>query len=76
MGLHARGKANKNGKYEQLCWTCKKATGFCSWSNKKFEPIPGWDAKPVANVVHQGHHAKKVIASYEIYDCPEYESEV
>lgn len=29
---------------EQLCWTCQKAGGDCSWSSC-FQPVEGWTAK-------------------------------
>lgn len=29
---------------EQLCWTCQKACGDCSWSSC-FQPVEGWTAE-------------------------------
>ena len=54
---------------EQLCWSCAKACGGCSWSRKtKPEPVPGWTAEPrtikMASIT--------LVPSYAITDCPEY----
>ena len=42
---------------EQLCWTCQKSCGACSWSGC-FQPVKGWTAEKV--------HRKT------IENCPEY----
>ena len=47
---------------EQLCWTCQKACGACSWSSC-FQPVKGWTAKKVH---------RKTYDSYRIEKCPEY----
>ena len=44
---------------EQLCWTCQKACGDCSWSSC-FQPVE-------AEKVH-----RKTYDSYRIEKCPEY----
>ena len=31
---------------KQLCWTCQRATGYCSWS-AFLKPVKGWDAEKV-----------------------------
>lgn len=61
-----------NWSHEQPCYTCKKATGGCSWS-RWFKPVKGWKAKPT--VIHHGHyHGKeRTLDSYAIIECPEYE---
>lgn len=59
----------------QLCWTCRKACGGCSWSERgadgkvKFEPVPGWNAVPT----RRSRDGKTVMESYCIKACPEYE---
>ena len=50
---------------EQLCWTCAKAYGGCSWS-RAFVPVEGWEAKP--SKTHED--------GYRIVRCPEYESDL
>lgn len=59
----------------QKCWTCANAYGGCSWTaldkktNKvKFEPVPGWDAKPTRRRLC----GKTIMESYDIHDCPQY----
>ena len=47
---------------EQLCWTCQKACGDCSWSSC-FQPVEGWTAEKVH---------RKTYDSYRIEKCPEY----
>ena len=47
---------------EQLCWTCQKAGGDCSWSSC-FQPVEGWTAEKVH---------RKTYDSYRIEKCPEY----
>jgi transposase-like protein len=49
---------------DQLCWYCKNATGRCSWTNKTFTPVQGWDAKKVV---------KGYVDTYDIRDCPLFE---
>ena len=61
-------KKNVTGKREQLCCTCNKACGGCSWS-KRFEPVAGWDAVPT--VIRQSRCPD--VHSFSIMKCPEYE---
>lgn len=54
---------------EQLCWSCAKACGWCSWSRKtKPEPVPGWTATPCKIKMAINTYAE----SYAITKCPEY----
>lgn len=67
----------------QLCWDCVKACGGCSWSGidpkthkPRFEPIPGWDAKPKTVEIYGGKgKPHRVITSYAIRYCPEFVQE-
>jgi len=52
---------NKLGKQETLCWSCKKATGYCSWSACQ-KPVDGWNVQ-------------KTSVSYFVKDCPIFESD-
>lgn len=52
----------------QLCWSCKKACGHCSWSKYgEQNPINGWNANPV---IVNGD-----LVSYDIKSCPEFEAD-
>ena len=58
----------------QLCETCQKAYGDCSWTEVdpdtgkvKFVPVKGWDAVPIVRML-KGEKQE----SYEIRSCPEY----
>lgn len=53
----------------QLCWTCLKACGGCSWSSR-FEPVPGWTAVAVAMRYRDGKN--RDVQTYSITACPEY----
>ena len=46
---------------DTLCWKCKKATGFCSWSHN-LTPVEGWKAK-------KGKYG------YIVKKCPQFESD-
>lgn len=52
---------------EQLCWTCVKATGKCSWSDRSFTPVQGWTAAKVVRETKAGR-----VETYKITACPEY----
>lgn len=56
---------------EQLCWSCKKATGRCSWS-RNFTPVEGWDADAVRLNVSKKYEN---VGSFFVKGCPEYEPE-
>lgn len=59
----------------QLCTTCARASGFCSWS-RDLTPVEGWTAKPtrLKHQVGRGEKAKEVsfMDSYRILECPLY----
>lgn len=55
---------------ETLCWYCKKAYGFCSWSDKSFTPVPGWEAEKT--VIRCRYY---VDDSYKVKSCPQFEQE-
>ena len=48
---------------KQLCWTCQRATGFCSWS-AFLKPVEGWDAEKV--------QYNEDDFTYKIKSCPLY----
>lgn len=59
----------------QLCTTCARAVGFCSWS-ERLQPVEGWDAEPtkVKHQVGRGEKSKEasVMESYRVKACPLY----
>lgn len=61
-------KPNVFGKRENVCWTCKKSYGGCSWSDF-FVPVKGWDAEK--DLLRAGVKNKKT-DTYKIRYCPEY----
>lgn len=51
---------------EQLCWTCQRACGGCSWS-RSLTPVDGWTA------THSSIKATgKEEPTYHIDECPLY----
>ncbi len=53
----------------QLCWSCQKACGKCSWSRKvNPKPVQGWIAFPTRVFCSKGRYTD----SYDIRFCPEY----
>ena len=62
-----------------ICITCQKACGDCSWSEVdletgkiRFEPVPGWKAKKVLLNLGGTRKEKMVVETYHITYCPEY----
>lgn len=67
-----------------ICFDCKKACGGCSWSEldpvtgkPRFEPVPGWTAKPARLLywVDNGTR-KRYDDTYEITACPLFEPDI
>lgn len=58
----------------QLCWTCARACGGCSWS-AEFKPVRGWKAKKTKLYVDRGEHNKHYTTSYRIKECPLYKDD-
>lgn len=63
---------------DQLCLSCKKYAGGCSWTEEdpetgrtRFESIKGWIAVPTV----KRSKNETPIKSYQITYCPEYESD-
>ena len=52
-----------------LCWTCQRATGFCSWSHD-FRPVQGWVATPT--IIYTRYGTTPEIESFEVIECPLY----
>lgn len=54
----------------QLCWFCSHALprrgNPCPWA-MRFDPVPGWEAKP-AELAACG--SRKAVPTYEILKCP------
>lgn len=80
MEVQKKGIGGQTATQTNICFDCKKACGGCSWSEfdpdarqPRFEPVPGWEAKPV--MLQVGNHAggKVLVETYQITDCPEFE---
>ena len=54
-------------KRDQLCWSCTKACGQCSWS-RELTPVEGWTAE---QVVYPGLEVEDD-TTYHITACPEF----
>lgn len=59
-------KTAENGPVT-LCFGCQNAVGKCSWS-ARFEPVPGWDAKPTEIKTVGG----QTCSSFLVRACPQY----
>ena len=56
-----------------LCWSCKRATGSCSWS-EDFTPVEGWEAIPTKVKVAKSKGRNKTFTdSYLVRKCPLFE---
>ena len=55
----------------QLCWTCARACGGCSWS-AEFKPVRGWKAKKTILYNDRGAYNSHTVKSYNIKECPMY----
>ena len=71
MGWKDCGKENMLGKCEQLCWSCTKCTGGCSWSSD-FIPVKNWIAE---EEVYCTFPTRREI-SYKVFACPEFEKNI
>lgn len=58
----------------QLCWTCARACGGCSWS-ADFTPVKGWTAKKVTMYVDRGEYETHRTETYKITACPLYKDD-
>jgi hypothetical protein len=66
------GNATK-GKKDTICWNCKRATGFCSWS-EKFIPVKGWKATPtIIKIANRYGKNKTYDNSFLVHECPLFE---
>ena len=68
------------GKKSNICFDCQKACGGCSWTEvdektgrQRFEPVPGWTARPVLLNLGMGWNGERNMAeTYHITACPEF----
>ena len=67
-------QSSKNPDFKRsdtLCWECKKACGYCSWS-QEFVPVPGWEAVIETPKGTQFTEKFKKIPDYKVLACPEF----
>jgi hypothetical protein len=60
----------KHHNANSICWDCRRATGFCSWS-REFEPVQGWVAEPTE--IKSDKAGTGTVSSYEVRKCPLFE---
>lgn len=66
------GKKKRIHHATNICFDCAKACGRCSWS-ARFEPVPGWTAKPTAIKYFDDKKGGVVFTqTYSITACPEF----
>ena len=56
-----------NTRQQTLCWDCKNALGFCSWS-QNFEPVKGWKAIPTKKMIRDNLATNTFIVT----ECPKF----
>ena len=66
-------------KHQTLCWQCEWAAGKggkCPWATR-FEPVPGWNAKPTkvlsASATITSDGKPQYIDSFDVKECPLFE---
>ena len=67
---------NMCGQDASLCASCAMTAKGCPWVNR-YEPIPGWEAKPIKKLVSsiktkKGTYNKTYIDSYKVISCPHF----
>lgn len=67
------------GSMTNICINCQNACGGCSWSEldpdtrkPRFEPVPGWTAKPVLLHVATLKKEPIIVETYHITACPQF----
>ena len=67
-------------KKQTICWSCKKALGYCSWSKCEkdteeilFKPVDGWVAEKTSLLMYSYDGTKRHETSYIVESCPQYE---
>ena len=67
-------------KKQTICWSCKKALGYCSWSKCDkdtseilFQPVDGWVAEKTILLMYRRGGKSRYETSYIVESCPQYE---
>lgn len=65
------------GRKTNICFDCRRACGGCSWSEldpdtgkPRFQPVPGWTAKPVRLNIGTTTCGRVMVDTYHITACP------
>lgn len=68
-----KARANYTKNESTICWDCKKATGFCSWS-EDFTPVEGWKATPTRVKISNRQNGEDIFTdSFIVHECPLFE---
>ena len=79
MEIQKKCRTGSNGRGTNICFDCKNACGGCSWTEfnpetkqTRFEPVPGWTAKPVVLNVGAAKGQVRLVETYHITNCPQF----
>lgn len=79
MQVQGKGRGGHTASTTNICFDCQNACGGCSWTEinpdtkqPRFEPVPGWTAKPVLLNVGGGKNGSCFIETYHVTKCPQF----
>ena len=80
MEVQKKGCGGLSVSTTNICFDCQNACGGCSWTEidpatkrPRFEPVPGWTAKPVLLIIGRDKGNKERIAeTYHVTKCPQF----
>lgn len=79
MEVQKKGRGGHTASTTNICFDCRNACGGCSWTEinpdtkqPRFEPVPGWTAKPVLLNVGALRDRARLIETYHVTKCPQF----
>ena len=79
MEVQKKGRGGFTARTTNICFDCQNACGRCSWTEinpdtkrPRFEPVPGWTAKPVLLNVGGMRDRARLIETYHVTQCPQF----
>ena len=80
MEVQKKCRGAHNALTTNICFDCQNACGGCSWTEidpvtkrPRFEPVPGWTAKPVLLVIGRDKGNKeRITKTYHVTKCPQF----